>query len=75
MRDAIRSMMITKFGLHSDVDDAASLFSSGLLDSLMAVQLLVELEDEFGVKLSPLDVSLDDVDTIDAVVATVDRFS
>jgi len=71
----IRELVVREFGLDADIANDAILFSSGLLDSLSAVHLLTLLEDNLGVVLSPLDVSLDDVDSIDAIVATVARFS
>ena len=74
MKDQIRSMVVDKFGLPVGTPDDEILFSSGLLDSLSAVQLLVYLEETVGVSLSPLEVGLDDVDSIDAIFATVERF-
>lgn len=75
MQDKIRTLVVETFGLDADIANDAILFSGGLLDSLSAVTLLGVLEDQLGVVLSPLDVSLDDVDSIDAIVATVARFS
>jgi len=75
MKDKIRSLVIERFGLPVETSDDASLFASGLLDSLSAVTLLAHLADDLGVVLSPLDVGLDDVDTIDAIFDTVERFS
>lgn len=67
-------MVVEKFGLPAETSDDQALFTTGLLDSLSAVQLLVYLEETIGVALSPLDVGLDDVDSIDAIYATVQRF-
>ncbi len=75
MKDKIRSLVIDNLGLDSDIADDALLFSSGLLDSLSAVSLLFSLNDDLGVSLSPLDVALDDFDSIDLIVATVEKFS
>jgi len=74
LKEQIRTLVVTAFGLGDDVADDASLFASGLLDSLSAVTLLTELEDKLGVVLSPLEVALDDVDSIDAITATVEKF-
>ena len=75
MQERIRELVVNEFGLDASVQDDTVLFSSGLLDSLGAVQLLTLLEDNLGVTLSPLDVSLDDVDSIAAITATVERFA
>lgn len=75
MKDTIRPLVIDRLGLEPDIADDAALFSSGLLDSLNAVQLLLALNDDLGISLSPLDVALDDFDTIDSIVATVEKYS
>ena len=75
MRDKIRSLVIENLGLDADIGDDTLLFSSGLLDSLSAVSLLFSLNDDLGISLSPLDVALDDFDSIDLIVATVEKYS
>ncbi len=75
MRDKIRSLVIDNLGLDADIGNDTLLFSSGLLDSLSAVSLLFSLNDDLGISLSPLDVALDDFDSIDLIVATVEKFS
>ncbi len=75
MKDKIRSLVIDNLGLEADIGDDTLLFSSGLLDSLSAVSLLFSLNDDLGISLSPLDVALDDFDSIDLIVATVEKFS
>ncbi|MEZ5245854.1 MAG: acyl carrier protein [Acidimicrobiales bacterium] len=75
MKDKIRSLVIENLGLDADIGDDTLLFSSGLLDSLSAVSLLFSLNDDLGISLSPLDVALDDFDSIDLIVATVEKFS
>ena len=70
----IRNLLKREFGLDSSslgTEDA--LFSSGLLDSLSSVNLLAVLETEFGVTISPLDVSIEDVDSIASVMRTIER--
>ena len=75
MKDKIRSLVIENLALDPGITDDAPLFSSGLLDSLSAVQLLFTINDDLGINLSPLDVALDDFDTINLIVATVEEFS
>ena len=75
MKDKIRTLVIETLGLGADIGDDTLLFSSGLLDSLSAVSLLFSLNDDLGISLSPLDVALDDFDSIDLIAASVERFS
>lgn len=70
----IRSILSADFGLDTEgLSSDEALFSSGLLDSLSSLRLLMSLESRFNVPISPLDVSLDDVDTIDKIAETVAR--
>jgi acyl carrier protein len=75
VKEKIRSLVINSLAIDNSIADDAALFSSGLLDSLSAVQLLFTLNDDLGMSLSPLDVALDDFDTINSIVSTVERFS
>ena len=75
MKDKIRSLVIENLALDPGITDDAPLFSSGVLDSLSAVQLLFTINDDLGINLSPLDVALDDFDTINLIVSTVEKFS
>ena len=74
MRERIRSLVIGGFGLDESLEDDASLFASGLLDSLSAVELLTNLNEQIGMELSPLDIGLDDLDSISAIMKTVEKF-
>ncbi len=40
------------------------LFEEGLLDSLAIVELLVAIEDEFGVKISPTEYEKEELSTV-----------
>lgn len=55
----ITKILTSEFGLdESAIDDDTPLFSSGLLDSLSSVKLLMELEGQFGLSISPLRMSI-----------------
>ncbi len=70
----IRRILGTEFGLDTEkLAGDTALFSRGLLDSLSSMKLLLALESAFGIKISPLDISLEDVDTIAEIEATVRR--
>ncbi|HEY4215974.1 MAG TPA: acyl carrier protein [Gemmatimonadaceae bacterium] len=49
----------------------APLFTSGLLDSIDILNLIMFLETKFGVVVSPLEVSLEHFDTIASITALV----
>lgn len=50
-----------------DVD----LFETGLLDSLAAMELLVEIENEFGVVIAPTEVDREEMNTVSKIVDRV----
>ena len=52
---------------HRDID----LFETGLLDSLGAIDLLVEIEDEFGVVIAPTELEREEMNTVDKIIARV----
>jgi D-alanine--poly(phosphoribitol) ligase subunit 2 len=53
--------------------DDADLFEAGLLDSLAFVELLLQLEREFGVTASVEDLELDNFRSIDRIAAFVSQ--
>lgn len=73
-KNIVREILVTELGFDvAKVRDDEPLFSSGLLDSLSSLRLLLALETSFDVPISPLDVSLDDVDSIEKIAETVDK--
>lgn len=74
VKESVKNILETEFGLDTvGLGDGDSLFSDGPLDSLSSLKLLVALEKTFGLSISPLDVSLEDIDTVASIVATVER--
>ena len=53
----------------SDVASESPLFSSGLIDSFSLVTLLSYVEETCGFRVGPMDVSLENFDSIDRIVA------
>lgn len=47
------------------------LFDNDLLDSLTFTELLVEIEEQFGVVISPSEVSRDDFGTPEKIIALI----
>ncbi len=60
---------------HSAVGEDASLFLSGLLDSLAAAEILGILESDFGLDMSDPDFDITDIDTLARIDATVARLT
>ena len=71
----IVTILADNFGLDAGIDHDTPLFSSGLLDSLSSVRLLLLLEQSFEIKVSPLDVEIDDINSVKQIVATVERLN
>lgn len=47
------------------------LFEAGLLDSLGAIDLLVEIEEEFGVMIAPTELDRSEMNTVNKIIARV----
>lgn len=53
----------------SKIDDTTELFSSGLIDSFAMVDLLMWIEKQTGARVDPSDISVDNFDTIERILA------
>ena len=65
-----------KDSLDVDMDnlaDDAPLFSSGEIDSFSLVSLIEHIEKECGFRVKPTEVSLDNMDSVDRLMAYIDR--
>ncbi|MBR2834925.1 MAG: D-alanine--poly(phosphoribitol) ligase subunit DltC [Coriobacteriales bacterium] len=52
----------------------ADLFEEGILDSLSAIELLVSLEDRFGVHIAPTELEREEMNTLQKIIdRTVER--
>ncbi|MEO7986977.1 MAG: phosphopantetheine-binding protein [Gemmatimonadales bacterium] len=75
-RDTLRGFIA---GLLRDRDDTAdiyaseSLFVSGRLDSLAAVEVVAFLEESFAVDFAATDFAIERIDSIDAIATLVDE--
>ncbi len=57
----------------SDVGNGEPLFSSGIVDSFALVTLMMHLEQQGGFRINPGDVTLDNFDTVDRIIAFCNR--
>ena len=54
---------------HRDED----LFELGFLDSMAAVELLVSIEDSFGVSIAPTEVEREEMNTVNLIIAQIEK--
>jgi acyl carrier protein len=57
----------------SEVGEQTPLFSAGVIDSFSLVGLISELERRAGFRVAPLDITLENFDTIERIVGFVGR--
>ncbi|MCD7948224.1 MAG: acyl carrier protein [Oscillospiraceae bacterium] len=72
MEDKIRNFFIEKHkadGLEDDTD----LFKGGIVDSLFAFEIVVYLEETFGVRIPDKEITEDNFRTIHAIAAMIRR--
>ena len=74
MRDRILSVLK---GVRNDVDyeNCTALIDEGELGSLDVVQIIADLSDEFDVVIRPADVKPKNFNSLDAIVALIDRLT
>ena len=71
-REKLRRHLYEKQGLEpEDFEDDTLLFSSGLLDSFSMVELIMFIENAAGLRVHPAEVTLDNFDSIDRILAFV----
>lgn len=72
-RENLRGFLVSELGVDADrVEDSTPLFSSNLVDSFSLVELIMYVEKEAGFRMSPGDVTLDNLDSIEKIVAFVE---
>ena len=72
LRKKIGEMLVGR-GHSPDFGDRESLFDSGRLDSMSAVNLLLELETVFGLDLSDPDFDISQIDTFEEITQLVSQ--
>ena len=66
----LREILEEDLGCDLDGVDASSLlFSTGVVDSFTLVTLIMELEKEFGIEVATGDVTLENFDSIERILA------
>jgi methoxymalonate biosynthesis acyl carrier protein len=68
----IRQVLSEKMFIDVGSNDT-DLLGTGLLDSLALIQLLVHLEEAFGVKIALDEIEIEDLRSISSIATLVDR--
>lgn len=73
LHDGVESKIhgIFRDGLELDVEVDTDVIAGGLLDSLAFVQLLVSLEEEFGLEVNLAEMDLEDFSTVSSIARLV----
>ena len=61
------------FGQDADLTDSSSFLDKGILDSTGVLELVAHLESTYGIKVSDDELLPDNLDSIDAICAFIDR--
>lgn len=70
----LRQVLVVRFAVDgSSLTIDQPLFSSGTLDSFHLLDLIAHLESATGIRISPGEVSLDNLDSMARILAFVDR--
>lgn len=63
--------------LYPEVDfssDSSNLVSSGILDSFDVVQLISDIESEFSISVSALDLVPENFESVDEIIQLINRY-
>lgn len=73
-RDYLNSLLVEEHGLSPDeFDDQSALFSSGLLDSFVLIEVIAGLEKHARIKIPAGDLRLENIDSISRLASLVER--
>lgn len=69
-RQVLLDHLENQFGLNAtEISDGTLLFSAGLLDSFSVADLLMFLEEQGGFIVEPTEITLDNLDSIEKILA------
>ena len=69
-QEALLRHLVDEYGLEDDdVQAGTLLFSTGLLDSFTLVEVVQHLESQSGLKIRPIDFTLDNLDSVERMMA------
>lgn len=70
-KDALIAYIRNDMNIDEPITGETELFSSGMLDSVSMVGLIAYVEDKADIHVQPGDVTLENFDTVDAILAYV----
>lgn len=74
MKGTIKSYIVDKIvGEEIEIADDTSLFGEGIIDSLGNVKLISFLEKQYNISIEPGEITTDNFDTINQIVAFVEQ--
>jgi acyl carrier protein len=76
VKDQVRSFILSNYLFTDDakaLDDAVSLMQGGTMDSTGILELIMFLEEKFGIKVADEEMIPANLDSVNNVVAFVDR--
>ncbi len=74
IQDRVRAYLRTEIldpGQADDLADDSSLIASGLMNSLSTLKLVAFLEETYGIELAAHEISVDCLDSVEAIAALV----
>ena len=72
MHNVVTTMLADR-GKRTDIASGDPIFTSGLLDSLAATELMMTLESDYGIDLADADFDITQLDTIEDLEVLVAR--
>lgn len=70
-KDMLIKYIYDDLNIDEPLDSSSGLFSTGIMDSVGMVSLIAFVEERAGIRVQPGDVTLENFDTIDAIIAYV----
>ncbi|WP_185829312.1 acyl carrier protein [Sphingomonas ginkgonis] len=68
--NSLKDFLASELGIsESEVDNDTLLFSTGVVDSFALVAMMTFIENETGYLIPPTDITLDNFDSIDRILA------
>lgn len=64
---------LSRFFKNHDLQDDEDIFASGVVNSLLAMQLVLFVESEFGISVEDEDLDLDNFRSVNALASLVER--
>ena len=75
MASELVEMIIAEVSLDpsAEITSSTDLLLTGLVDSLGVVQIVAWIEDQMGIEIEPVDVVLENFQTVDLMLAYIER--